>query len=189
MFISLLCPPYVSCLINLFYIHIHFILLGFSHFDSLSSLLFICVSFSFQFTLVSFFSSHLYPGPGQFTHHLFLLSLPIDLCLCFVPSLCSCNRFIKNFTFVVKYFTVSSSALWQYFICHLLFLIFPGFISLKYVFSPASEDKQLWGFSKSIFSGFFKKKCISNWRIIALQCYVGLQQHEPAISSRIFPPS
>ena len=123
MFISLLCPPYVSCLINLFYTHIHFILLGFSHFDSLSSLLFICVSFSFQFTLVSFFSSHFYPGPGQFTHHLFLLSLPIDLCLCFVPSLCSCNCFIKNFTFVVKYFTVSSSALWQYFICHLLFLV------------------------------------------------------------------
>ena len=43
------------------------------------------------------------------------------------------------------------------------------------ILSPASEDKQLWGFSKSIFFGLFiLKKSISNWMIIALQCYVGL---------------
>lgn len=91
------------------------------------------MSFSFQFipvSLVSFFSSYLYPGRCQLTLSVVvLLSLPDRfLRLCFVPRLCRGNCFIKYFTLVVKilFFLLFLSALWPHYICCLFFLIFLG---------------------------------------------------------------
>lgn len=58
------------------------------------------------------------------TTSLVFLSLPWFFPLYFVPKLHRGNCFIKYFMFVVKYFLLFLSALWQHFICHLLFLVF-----------------------------------------------------------------
>jgi hypothetical protein len=59
------------------------------------------------------------------------------------------------------------------------------------ILSPASEDKQLWGFSKSIFFGLFilKKYFKLEDNCFAMLCWFSLQQSEPAVSLHTFPPS